>query len=58
MWSLIGMFLCGFFFAFFILCIVMVHRDFEIDDSCPTNEEMEQMCMWYENEYGKDDANE
>lgn len=55
MWQLIAMFLCGFLFSFSIVGLLVTHQLFkEEKEEVPyTDEDMEQMSMWYENEYGK-----
>lgn len=52
MWQLVAMFLCGFLFAFSIVGLIVTHQVYKEKDDAPTDEEMEQMCLWYENEYG------
>ena len=56
MWSLIGMFLCGFVFAFALIGIFIVSIIFDDERNleAPTEDEMEQMSLWYDNEYGKE----
>lgn len=50
--ELIIMFLCGFFFAVALMGIAVVSLVFYEDDhQHPTEEEIDQMCMWYEEEY-------
>lgn len=55
MWQLIAMFLCGFLFSFSIVGLLVTHQLFkeEKEEAPYTDEDMEQMSLWYENEYGK-----
>lgn len=54
MWQLIAMFLCGFLFSFSIVGLLVTHQLFKEEKEAPyTDEDMEQMSLWYENEYGK-----
>lgn len=53
MWQLIVMFLCGFFLALSIVGLFVTHQLYKEKPEPPTDEEMDQMCLWYEQEYGK-----
>ena len=51
--DLIAMFFCGFFCAAAIMAIVIVSLVFKKDDrQFPTDDDMEQMCIWYEDQEG------
>lgn len=53
--ELIAMFFCGFFAASAIMACVIVSLVFKKDDhQFPTDDDMEQMCIWYEDQYGKE----
>lgn len=53
--DLIAMFFCGFFAASAIMACVIVSLVFKKDDrQFPTDDDMEQMCIWYEDQYGKE----
>lgn len=53
--NLIAMFFCGFFCSAAIMACVVVYLVFDKDDcQYPTDEDMDQMCIWYEDQYGKD----
>ena len=55
MTELIAMFFCGFFCSAAIMACVIVSLVFKKDDrQFPTDDDMEQMCIWYEDQYGKD----
>lgn len=55
MLELIAMFFCGFFCSASIAACVIVSLVFKKDDcQFPTDDDMEQMCIWYEDQYGKD----
>lgn len=53
--ELIAMFFCGFFCAAAIMACVIVSIVFKKDDrQFPTDEDLDQMCIWYEDQYGKE----
>ena len=49
--ELVIMFFCGFFFAVAITGIVIVSLVYKDHDDEPSAEDMDQLCMWYEEEY-------
>ena len=46
--ELIIMFFCGFFFAVAIMGIVIVSLVYKDHEDAPSTEDMDQMCIWYE----------
>lgn len=53
--NLIAMFFCGFFCGAAIMACVLVSIVFEKDvRQYPTDDDMDQMCIWYEDQYGKE----
>lgn len=53
--ELIAMFFCGFFCSAAIMACVVVYLAFDKDDrQFPTDDDMDQMCIWYEDQYGKE----
>ena len=51
MLELIIMFFCGFFFAVALMGIVIVSMVYKDHEDAPSEEDINQMCMWYEDEY-------
>lgn len=54
--NLIAMFICGIVFGISVLMIVLLHI-FGDDYFVPTEDELDEMCEWYEAEYGKENNN-
>ena len=54
--ELIAMFLAGMIFMLSIeTIIVMSMFSHDEDEAFPEEPDLDQMCLWYDNEYGKDD---
>lgn len=56
MGNLIAMFICGIVFGISVLMIILLHI-FGDDYFVPTEDELDEMCEWYESEYGKGNNN-
>lgn len=49
--DLVAMFFCGFFFAAALMGILIVSVAYKDDEDYPSADDMDQMCLWYEEEY-------